>query len=224
MWSPTTRFIRHSANSYNGLQSFDRELWSTMQLPDMPKSPDVWRTQDSQHYLAFGARVVILNSSDWHRDAIATWARVPHNSKALLRAGWPCESFASSMNLVTNEEVPSEFRWTPALRVDGALGTEPSLPPGTTGWLLNEHLAPLARVDRSLPLGVLLFGMLVGSLFWAGVIAGPILATRLVRRYRRVLRGRCPACAYPNGVGPRCTECGEKLPLGSGGRSTADGT
>ena len=54
-------------------------------------------------------------------------------------------------------------------------------------------------------------GFAVNTLFYAGVLwvlfCGPFALRRMIRRRR----GRCPACNYPIGQSPVCTECGQLL-------------
>ncbi len=64
---------------------------------------------------------------------------------------------------------------------------------------------------RPIPLGVEWRGAVFGSGFWAGVILLIVTAARILRGYRRVLRARCPTCAYPLGDGGVCPECGTPL-------------
>ena len=51
-------------------------------------------------------------------------------------------------------------------------------------------------------------GFAINTLFYAGVLwvlfCGPFALRRMIRRRR----GQCPACAYPIGQSPVCTECG----------------
>jgi hypothetical protein len=56
----------------------------------------------------------------------------------------------------------------------------------------------------------------VGDLFIAGVgfsVVGFALWQRSQRRLYRRANGLCPACAYPIGTSPVCTECGHQLCL-----------
>ena len=62
-----------------------------------------------------------------------------------------------------------------------------------------------------LPLRPLWPGFAINTLFYAGVLwvlfCGPFSLRRMIRRRR----GQCPACAYPIGKSPVCTECGADL-------------
>jgi hypothetical protein len=59
-----------------------------------------------------------------------------------------------------------------------------------------------------MPFVPIVHGFAINTLFYAGVLwvlfAGPFALRRMIRRRR----GQCPACAYPLGQSPVCTECG----------------
>lgn len=62
-----------------------------------------------------------------------------------------------------------------------------------------------------LPIRPIWPGFLINTLFYAAILwlifAGPFALRRTIRRRR----GCCPACGYPVGVSPRCTECGAEV-------------
>ncbi len=62
------------------------------------------------------------------------------------------------------------------------------------------------------PFRPLWFGLVFNTLLFALVLALLALGPAALRRLLRIHRGQCPACAYPRGVSPICTECGEPLP------------
>jgi len=51
-------------------------------------------------------------------------------------------------------------------------------------------------------------GFAINTLFYAGVLWVLCCAPFALRRMIRRRRGQCPACAYPIGQSPVCTECG----------------
>ena len=55
-------------------------------------------------------------------------------------------------------------------------------------------------------------GMLVNWTLFAWVAWIVLSAPGSIRRRWRLRRGYCPACAYPMGASPNCTECGNALP------------
>ncbi len=55
-------------------------------------------------------------------------------------------------------------------------------------------------------------GLTANSSLYAAVIAAAAICAGALKRAARLRRGLCPACAYPRGSSPVCTECGEPLP------------
>jgi len=80
--------------------------------------------------------------------------------------------------------------------------------------VIKDTWIPIGKKDGSpimddfLPYRPYWPGFAINTLFYAGVLwmlfAGPFALRRMIRRRR----GRCPACAYPVGQSPVCTECG----------------
>ncbi len=54
-------------------------------------------------------------------------------------------------------------------------------------------------------------GLIVNTLFYATVLWLLICGPFVLRRFIRVRRGLCPACAYPRGESDVCSECGLAL-------------
>jgi hypothetical protein len=69
---------------------------------------------------------------------------------------------------------------------------------------------PAAKVQEG---SVLWFGFIVDVLLYAALIWFAAKMPFMLRRRRRIARELCPSCAYPFGVDPVCTECGEPLPV-----------
>jgi hypothetical protein len=69
-----------------------------------------------------------------------------------------------------------------------------------------------------LPLRPLWPGFAVNTVFYAAILWLLFAGVGFARRRRRIRRGLCPACAYPVGVSPVCTECGGAVGAKSGGR------
>ncbi len=55
-------------------------------------------------------------------------------------------------------------------------------------------------------------GFAVNTRFYAAVLWLLICGPFALRRFSRVRRGHCPACAYPMGETALCSECGKALP------------
>ncbi len=66
-----------------------------------------------------------------------------------------------------------------------------------------------------LPTEVIWPGFLVNTLFYGGIlwlaIRGPSVLRAFLRHRARLRAGKCPACGYPRGQSPVCTECGRLL-------------
>ena len=55
-------------------------------------------------------------------------------------------------------------------------------------------------------------GFPINTIFYATILWLVFLGLFALRRVLRRRRGLCPACAYPMGESPLCTECGRELP------------
>ena len=66
--------------------------------------------------------------------------------------------------------------------------------------------------DRTLPLLPIWPGLLLNMLFYAAVLWLLICGPFALRRFIRIRRSLCPACAYPTGESVVCSECGNALP------------
>jgi hypothetical protein len=63
-----------------------------------------------------------------------------------------------------------------------------------------------------LPIDPVWPGFAINTVFYAGLLWVLFAAPFALRRWRRVRRGLCPACAYPVGASDVCTECGASIP------------
>lgn len=61
---------------------------------------------------------------------------------------------------------------------------------------------------RALPYTPIWAGLAIDSVFWGAAAFGLVAGPRAMRRAIRRRRALCPACAYPVGASPVCTECG----------------
>jgi hypothetical protein len=71
-----------------------------------------------------------------------------------------------------------------------------------------------SKPARIVPLRPLWPGFAINTVFYAGILWGGWMlfaAPFALRRWRRVKRGLCPACAYPIGDSAVCTECGGRV-------------
>ncbi|MGE0303995.1 MAG: hypothetical protein AB7K52_15045 [Phycisphaerales bacterium] len=67
------------------------------------------------------------------------------------------------------------------------------------------------RPDARLPIVVRPFAFAADAVLFAAACLPLTGAVNLLRRASRCRRGLCPACAYPRGPSPACSECGEPL-------------
>ena len=67
-------------------------------------------------------------------------------------------------------------------------------------------------LPRPLPLRPVLIGFVANTVFYAAVLWLLIPGPFVLRRFIRIRRGLCPACAYPRGESDVCSECGKAIP------------
>jgi hypothetical protein len=116
-------------------------------------------------------------------------------------AGWPIPGpccFGTS-------ESPPQF-------IDGELVLRPSWhggirAPSCLGPKLTSHYL-LPSIERPLPLSPVTVGFAINTIFYAAIVWLLWFGPGTIRRWRRIKRGLCPACGYPVGTNPLCTECG----------------
>jgi hypothetical protein len=85
--------------------------------------------------------------------------------------------------------------------------------PSNSMWSSSSlaYVRILSKRVGPIPLEPIWPGFAINTIFYAAILALLLYAPRKVRRFVRVRRGRCPACAYPVGSSPVCTECGAPL-------------
>ncbi len=125
----------------------------------------------------------------------------PAMTRRLYRctSGWPLRCMRwSEQHLRIHDRIGR--RWTWANGVHAGVGTPTTF----------QTLPPL---ERRLPLQPIMPAFALGTLMWMLPIGLLWLCPGLLRRHLRRKRNRCPACGYPIGASPVCTECGATLPL-----------
>lgn len=119
----------------------------------------------------------------------------------MLQAGWPVRSLYRSKNGVTFDYLgwprPIDM-WEPEMLSEGV-----ELP---TGLRFLDR-----QWRRFLPVVPLWPGFAINTIFYAAILWLLFAAPGFVRRRIRSKRGLCPACAYPVGTSPVCTECGKPV-------------
>jgi len=78
-------------------------------------------------------------------------------------------------------------------------------------WIERRAVILNSRDSWAIPLRPTWFGFSVNSLFYAALLWLLIPGPFVLRRFVRVNRRLCPACAYPMGEAAVCTECGRPL-------------
>lgn len=160
--------------------------------------PDRWPQADAIYgWKAFG----FLRRSYRSRRRESQHIRASYSIKT-TQAGWPClslewEFWATSATPVPpdgwNQELPKLTHWRSGLPVP------------------SERLAFILEGWERLPLHPLWLGFAFNTLFYTA-----LLWFRFVlRRFIRVRRGLCAACAYPMSASPVCSECGKAFPTSS---------
>ena len=125
------------------------------------------------------------------------------SSKALelyVRVGWPVRSLHG---------------WAPGSRAAFAtMGSTYQFVPEGRAFAAIRAIGSY-RLVRGLPYGPLWPGFAINTILYAAIVGVLCMFVPLkLRRWwraRRIKRGLCPACAYPVGTNPRCTECGKPV-------------
>jgi hypothetical protein len=131
----------------------------------------------------------------WHGDG---------NRGSADYAGWPRAALACSNNsgvsgiLILNAPTFSmAVDGDPAARLDRGIALSP--------WTTGPGMVP---TWRAVPLRPVWPGFAINTVFYAALLWLLFAAPFALRRWRRIRRGVCPACAYPVGASDVCTECG----------------
>jgi hypothetical protein len=115
------------------------------------------------------------------------------------RAGWPCSSFEAFM-----------FQY----HGDGNRKLVPVSGVWRAGIQISPHILGLTGQRISLPVQPIWSGFAINTVFYTAILwllfAAPFALRRRIRG-GRIKRGLCPACAYPVGDSPVCTECGRAV-------------
>ncbi len=129
------------------------------------------------------------------------WWSATHDGKRAAhqcRAGWPMMAVTAwqTADLVSDQwgmfqhEGAKELHWGVEWKDAPPRGIQPVVLPFCPIWP----------------------GFFLNTLVYAVPVAVLFLAIGAIRRLIRLRRNQCPACGYPRGTSPVCTECGEPLP------------
>lgn len=83
----------------------------------------------------------------------------------------------------------------------------------TGSWIIRMDVQQSAKntTKLALPSRIIWVAMVTNVIAWAGVCAVVPLAFRRITGALRRRKGLCPACKYPLGSSPVCTECGRSV-------------
>lgn len=90
---------------------------------------------------------------------------------------------------------------------------------GSHGLLLLPARWLPQNLETELPWSPLWPGFAIDTVLYAMILWLITAAPLALRRRWRIRRGLCPACAYPTGASPVCTECGHAVSKPTGART-----
>ncbi len=115
------------------------------------------------------------------------------------RIGWPLQCLERHTWLTFGKNIPSDYEFA-AGQVE-------------KGLVLLPEYGFFGRLPRRrLPVEPVWAAVIFNTVFYAAALWLLTYGLFALRRFIRVKRGRCPACAYPRGESPVCSECGKALP------------
>jgi hypothetical protein len=161
----------------------DLAAWRQFSKANWPSEPTSAARQ-SKWGLRFRRTIAVENGFDVKGLATEEW-----RERALARrffevenvqCGWPCMLLSISQAIETSGLPP-----THAVRRGG-----------------------LKVGSYSIPSTVFWPGLAINTIFYAAIVYALFALPGAYRRRRRIKRGLCVRCAYPVGVGQRCSECG----------------
>ncbi len=120
----------------------------------------------------------------------------------LHRAGWPARALEGRESISPNSD-PS-YRWGIPMPVKVSLALE--YPRGSAKPIVKT-------VTGVLPMRPVWRGFLLNTAFYALAFILPAGMWWSLRRFIRVRRGLCAACAYPMGESDVCSECGTAVSM-----------
>jgi hypothetical protein len=149
--------------------------------------------EDFEEGTSVGIRYVIADARGWPAPALA-WrahAEMPNIGGSFLASGASRRpTFVQMM-----DRVPMRFL------VAGGFVVPPH----------DSSLGHWALKNAAIPFRIAWPGFAVNTIFYASILWVPIRGPVALRRFLRRRHGLCPACAYPLGESPVCTECGTEL-------------
>ena len=188
LWSPASDG-RTGYDLPEELPSRVARLWSEWNPAEPGESPQYFHFTTVSH--GFGVRAIQLYYLTPARSA---------TSLAVL-SGWPLSTLSATTRIP--DSILPRASWMNGVEVPASFH-----PASVAG---QGRFAQFPTIRRPLPLRIEWSGAILGSLFWAAAMGLPLMVARYIRRYRRLIHAKCPACGYPLGATATCSECGERL-------------
>lgn len=116
-----------------------------------------------------------------------------------IGCGWPM--LALSATLVSRSGIP--LVTNAPVELIGGIAVNPERIARPREW---------DAVPKIIPYHPLWDGIAINTMIYSTLTALVVYGCRATTTVIRCRRGLCPACAYPRGTSPVCTECGEALP------------
>jgi hypothetical protein len=175
-----------------------------------------------------------LEKDGWEAVASGIWPYEFPTPTLVVRSIGPGVRVIDVAALVEGNSLPWELtEWRSGWPMHALSGHAAGHPRLSYAWQPNryvkydEHLweVPLPsqskmNQDCKLPLRPLWPGFALNTLLYAVILWLLFAAPFALRRWRRVRRGECPACAYPVGTSAVCTECGGPVRPGAAERAS----
>ena len=189
-WVDVSRDYQAAERSYS--QPASDQTWTTEEL-SVVGAMRICFTRRIRHGVPTTS-VATIDVPNWSRLAVPSDALQEHGHEEIVvdARGWPWLSMCSRVDFTTT---------TALLKVmSSSLWLEPS-PRGKVPYLSM----------RVLPLRPIWPGFAVNTAFYAAILWLLIPGPFVLRRFIRLKRVLCPACAYPRGESGVCSECGKAL-------------
>jgi hypothetical protein len=164
-------------------------------VPSAWESPDLWEKRAST---GCTETVVVSGALKNEYGSVISTSWIGHQAVELEDVGWPMRALRSQ-------------------RVGSFEGAPRGPLPSTTfaSWRVGivrstaiSALGVSGSHVRYIPVFPIWTGFIANSVFFGATVWLAILGVPRLMRWNRRRRGRCPACAYPVGASPVCTECG----------------
>jgi len=167
-----------------------RDLWARHASDGWPQPFDNFRSWHGLFASGWSMSLAVGDSFSFRRDATDAELRELYKGSGTFEVEQiDCGFPLGSMRLERWHGTPSRW-YTPSKGHDG-----------------------FSLIGYTLPSCPLFVRFAINTIFYAALFWSLVFAPFQFRRWRRMRRGLCPACAYPIGASDKCSECGARLPL-----------